>query len=241
MGLPSDPELLRFIAREEALAQTLRAFPGLSEAQLRDVLERAATALTAASARVPKQGSLLDQVRERRDGSGASPAKPSSARGAGAASTSRAAPPEAAPAPAAATTGEVPTRVRVYSDGAARGNPGPAGAGAVIMDPAGRILVRLGKFLGTQTNNHAEYMGLIIGLERARELGATHVDVFADSELMIRQLGGRYQVKSATLKPLFERARKLLAGFEKTTLTHVLRAQNAAADEMSNRAIDERM
>jgi len=111
----------------------------------------------------------------------------------------------------------------------------------VITDPEGKVLARLGKFLGAQTNNHAEYMGLIIGLERARELGVAQVDVFADSELMIRQLSGRYQVKSPTLKPLYDRARMLLGGFSRHTLTHVLRAQNAAADEMSNRAIDERM
>src|SRR5688572_2208835 len=88
-------------------------------------------------------------------------------------------------------------RVRVYSDGAARGNPGPSGAGAVLVEPSGQVVDRLGKFLGVQTNNYAEYMGLLLGLKRARELGVKEVEVFADSELMIRQLGGRYQVKSA--------------------------------------------
>ena len=160
------------------------------------------------------------------------------ATGAAAASVSgppRAAAPPAAPKPVSGL------RVRVYSDGAARGNPGPAGAGAVILDGEGRELARLGKYLGAQTNNYAEYMGLLIGLKRARELGASHVDVYADSELMIRQLGGRYQVKSPTLRPLFEQARALLGDFARHTLTHVPRAQNAAADEMSNRAIDERL
>jgi ribonuclease HI len=131
--------------------------------------------------------------------------------------------------------------LRVYSDGAARGNPGPAGAGAVLLDAQGRVVERLGKYLGVQTNNHAEYMGLLLGLERARALGATEVEVFADSELMIRQLGGRYAVKSPTLKPLFERARALLRDFSRVKLNHVPRAMNAAADEMSNRAIDERL
>jgi ribonuclease HI len=95
--------------------------------------------------------------------------------------------------------------------------------------------------LGKQTNNHAEYMGLILGLEAARERGATEVDVFADSQLLIRQLEGKYQVKSATLRPLFEEARGLLGGFARVTLTHIPREENSAADEMSNRAIDERL
>ncbi|MCP3104885.1 ribonuclease HI family protein [Myxococcus sp. K15C18031901] len=136
---------------------------------------------------------------------------------------------------------EPASRLRVYSDGAARGNPGPAGAGAVLIDPAGHVVARLGRFLGTQTNNYAEYMGLLLGLKHARTLGAREVDVFADSELLIRQLGGRYQVKSPTLKPLFDEARRLLEGFTRVKLHHVPRARNAEADEMSNRAIDERM
>ena len=149
-------------------------------------------------------------------------------------------PPSAAPeAPAAATAATA--RMRVYSDGAARGNPGPAGAGAVLTDPEGKVLARVGKFLGRQTNNYAEYMGLIIGLKHARELGAREVEVHADSELMIRQLGGRYQVKSATLKPLYDEAVRLLKGFAKVRLVHVPREQNRDADGMSNRAIDERL
>lgn len=132
-------------------------------------------------------------------------------------------------------------RVRLYSDGAARGNPGPAGAGAVLVEPSGQVVDRLGKFLGTQTNNYAEYMGLLLGLKRAQELGVREVEVFADSELMIRQLGGRYQVKSPSLRPLYEEALKLLNEFERVKLVHVPREMNRAADEMSNRAIDERM
>jgi len=132
-------------------------------------------------------------------------------------------------------------RVRVYSDGAARGNPGPSGAGAVLVEPSGQVVDRLGKYLGVQTNNYAEYMGLILGLKRARELGATEVEVFADSELMIRQLGGRYQVKSPSLRPLYEEALRLLNDFSRVKLVHVPREMNTAADEMSNRAIDERL
>jgi ribonuclease HI len=134
-----------------------------------------------------------------------------------------------------------PPRVRLYSDGVARGNPGPAGAGAVLVEPSGQVLDRIGKFLGTHTNNYAEYMGLLLGLKRAQELGVREVEVFADSELMIRQLGGRYQVKSPSLRPLYEEALKLLNDFERVKLVHVPREMNRAADEMSNRAIDERM
>lgn len=132
-------------------------------------------------------------------------------------------------------------RVRVYSDGAARGNPGLAGAGAVLVEPSGQVVDRLGKFLGRQTNNYAEYMGLLLGLRRAKELGVAEVELFADSELMLRQLGGRYQVKSPSLKPLYQEALRLLNDFERVKFVHVPREMNRAADEMSNRAIDERM
>lgn len=136
----------------------------------------------------------------------------------------------------------VPTpRLRLYSDGVARGNPGLAGAGAILVEPSGQVVDRLGKFLGTQTINFAEYTGLLLGLKRAQELGVREVEVFADSELMIRQLGGRYQVKSPSLRPLYEEALRLLNDFERVKLVHVPREMNRAADEMSNRAIDERM
>jgi ribonuclease HI len=131
--------------------------------------------------------------------------------------------------------------VRVFSDGAARGNPGPAGAGAVVLDSKGKVLARVGKFLGKQTNNVAEYQGLLIGLERAKELGAREVEVRADSLLLIRQLEGVYQVKNAALKALHAQAKALLRGFDRVELRHVPREENTLADEMSNRAIDERM
>ena len=132
-------------------------------------------------------------------------------------------------------------RLRVASDGAARGNPGPAGAGAVLFDGEGHVLERLGKFLGRQTNNVAEYQGLLLGLRRARELGAEELEVVADSELMIRQLSGAYQVRAPALRELHTEALTLLKAFRKVKLVHVPRAQNGEADEMSNRAIDERM
>ena len=161
-----------------------------------------------------------------------------------AASRLAALPPEPSPPPRAeprGPTARVPANLRLFSDGAARGNPGPAGAGAVLMDAEGRVVARLGRFLGIQTNNYAEYMGLLLGLKHARSLGVKELEVLADSELLIRQLQGRYQVKSPTLRPLYEEATALLAQFPRVKLTHVPREKNKAADEMSNRAIDERM
>jgi ribonuclease HI len=132
-------------------------------------------------------------------------------------------------------------RVVVWSDGAARGNPGPAGAGAVLTDPSGRVLERHGRFLGHQTNNYAEYRGLLLGLEAARQLGAREVEVRADSELLVRQLEGKYRVRNPGLKPLHEEAVRLLNSFDRYQVKHVPREENALADEMSNRAIDEEM
>lgn len=132
-------------------------------------------------------------------------------------------------------------RVKIYSDGAARGNPGPAGAGAVIVAADGTPIAHLGRFLGEATNNYAEYHGLLLGLNRARELGVSEVQVYADSQLVIRQLGGQYRVRNEGLRPLFDEALRLLRGFRKFELHHIPREQNAAADEMSNRAIDEKM
>ncbi|HXX31371.1 MAG TPA: ribonuclease HI family protein [Myxococcaceae bacterium] len=131
--------------------------------------------------------------------------------------------------------------LRVFSDGAARGNPGPAGAGAVLALPSGEVVERLGLYLGRQTNNHAEYMGAILGLKRARALGADEVELVTDSQLLIRQLAGQYRVRSPTLRPLYEEAHALLEAFQRHLLTHVPREENREADVMSNRAIDERL
>ncbi len=131
--------------------------------------------------------------------------------------------------------------VRVFSDGAARGNPGPAGAGAVLVDASGKVLARLGRYLGRQTNNVAEYQGLLLGLQHARDLGYRAVEVRADSQLLIRQLKGEYAVRHAGLKPLHAEALRLLRAFDEVDLKHVPREENALADEMSNRAIDEEM
>jgi ribonuclease HI len=134
-----------------------------------------------------------------------------------------------------------PLRTRLFTDGAARGNPGPAGAGAVIISPDGHIVAKVGKFLGDSTNNVAEYMGLILGLKRAKAMGIKELDVLADSELMVKQLSGEYAVKAEHLKPLHLEAEALLKGFADVTVRHIPREENAQADAMSNRAIDERL
>ena len=150
-----------------------------------------------------------------------------------------------APAAQASVNGQspaaAPRKLLLFSDGAARGNPGPSGAGAVLMLPDGKIVARLGKYLGIQTNNHAEYCAAILGLEAALRLGATEVEMIADSELLVKQVNGIYKVKNEHLKELWSRVRELMRRFDKATIRHVLRAYNKEADEMSNRAIDERM
>lgn len=132
-------------------------------------------------------------------------------------------------------------KLLLYSDGASRGNPGPAGAGAVLMKPDGTIVARIGKYLGRQTNNHAEYMALILGLRTALELGTTEIEMSADSELMVKQIKKIYRVKNERIKDLYDEATKLIARFQRASIRHVPREYNQEADEMSNRAIDERM
>ncbi len=128
----------------------------------------------------------------------------------------------------------------LFCDGGARGNPGPAGAGAVLLDPAGGQAAALSRYLGVATNNLAEYQGLIMGLEEALAQGARELRVFADSELMVRQLNGQYQVKSPHLKPLHQKARALLARFARVEVGHVRREENSAADRLANQAMDRR-
>jgi ribonuclease HI len=142
---------------------------------------------------------------------------------------------------AAAEAAEKAKRTRLYTDGAARGNPGPAGAGAVILNADGHIVAKIGKFLGDSTNNVAEYMGLILGLRRAKAMGIKELEVFSDSELLVKQLAGEYQVKADHLRPLHEEAKALLRGFSFIDVRHIPREENAQADAMSNRAIDERL
>jgi len=129
---------------------------------------------------------------------------------------------------------------RLNCDGASRGNPGPAGAGIVLHDPQGRLRVNTGRYLGETTNNVAEYQALLLGLAEARKIEVQKLRIFADSELMVKQLTGRYRVKSPHLIPLWREALKALNRFEAWDINHVPREENHLADAAANRAIDQK-
>ncbi len=127
----------------------------------------------------------------------------------------------------------------VACDGASRGNPGPAGAGAQLTDESGRVLAEVAEGLGETTNNVAEYTAVIRGLERAGELGASEVQVRSDSQLLVNQLIGRYRVKSPHLQPLHRRVRELASGFDAAEYVHVRREFNTEADRLANQGVDD--
>jgi ribonuclease HI len=128
--------------------------------------------------------------------------------------------------------------VVVQTDGAARGNPGPAGIGAVVLDGDGRVLAEVAEGIGVATNNVAEYRAAIAGLELAGRLGAQEVLLRADSKLLIEQLEGRYRVKNPTLVRLHGDARRLAKAFRRVRFEHVPRRKNAHADGLANRGVD---
>jgi ribonuclease HI len=132
-----------------------------------------------------------------------------------------------------------PGHLIVSCDGASRGNPGPAGIGAQITDEEGVVLGEIAKGLGETTNNVAEYTAVIRGLERAQELGAAEVLLRSDSQLLINQLTGRYQVKSPHLQPLHRRVRELAEGFDSIDYEHVRRERNTEADRLANQGVDD--
>jgi ribonuclease HI len=123
-------------------------------------------------------------------------------------------------------------------DGGARGNPGPAAIGVVITNSDGDVVDELAERIGVATNNVAEYKALLRGLDRARALGATEIEIVGDSELVVRQLQGRYRVKHPGMKPLYEQAIAALRGFDRWQIRNVPRAENARADELVNAALD---
>ncbi len=127
----------------------------------------------------------------------------------------------------------------VACDGAARGNPGPAGAGVQITDEPGVVLAEIAEPLGETTNNVAEYTAAIRGLERAEELGATHVLLRSDSQLLINQLNGSYRVRTPHLQPLHRRVTELAARFESIEYEHVRRELNTEADRLANEGVDD--
>ena len=124
-------------------------------------------------------------------------------------------------------------------DGGSRGNPGPAAYGVVIRDARGEIVAKLKKYIGQNTNNVAEYFGLIAALDYAETRGIRSLRVESDSELLVKQMRGQYKVRSADLRPLFERARKMAQSLESFRIDHVFREQNREADALVNQALDE--
>jgi len=127
----------------------------------------------------------------------------------------------------------------INTDGGSRGNPGHAGIGVVIKDEAGQLVYRYGGYIGTATNNIAEYRALVKALEEAHNLGATEVKIQMDSELIVKQMTGAYKIKEPTLQGLAQEVVRLLKNFSQYSFHHVRREYNAEADAMVNKAIDE--
>ncbi|MDA3936317.1 MAG: ribonuclease HI family protein [Actinomycetota bacterium] len=128
----------------------------------------------------------------------------------------------------------------LHSDGGARGNPGPAGAGFILTRPDGTAICRGGRYLGETTNNIAEYEALIWGLETAKARGVRTLSVFLDSELIVKQIAGTYRVKHPNLKPRYQRVVALMRGIDEVTVGHVRRENNKDADALANEAMDSR-
>jgi ribonuclease HI len=127
----------------------------------------------------------------------------------------------------------------LFADGGSRGNPGPAASGAVLLDSSGELIEEVGAYLGVATNNFAEWTALLLGLEAAAKRGIRRLRVRLDSELVVRQLLGEYRVKHAGLQPLHRRAQQLLRSFAEVDVRHVPRKQNALADRLVNRVLDQ--
>lgn len=129
-------------------------------------------------------------------------------------------------------------RLTVNVDGGARGNPGPAAVGAILRDSKGVVLEEIGERIGQATNNVAEYRALLLGIERASQLGATELELIGDSELIVRQVNGEYKVKDATLRELYGQVRTALQRFDRWSIRHVRRERNADADRLVNEVLD---
>jgi ribonuclease HI len=143
------------------------------------------------------------------------------------------------PEPPCAAAGTAPTRLRAHIDGGSRGNPGPAGIGVLFLTPAGEVVERLHRYIGHATNNTAEYRALLLALGRALELGCRELEVLSDSELLVRQLRGAYRVRHPEIRRLFAAAQEEIRKLDRFSVQHVPRAQNAEADALANRGIDE--
>ncbi|MDD3778419.1 MAG: ribonuclease HI family protein [Patescibacteria group bacterium] len=127
---------------------------------------------------------------------------------------------------------------KIFSDGGARGNPGPAGIGAIIYDAKGKVLAEIAEYLGKTTNNQAEYRALIAALNKAKNLKLKVVDCYLDSELVVKQLNRQYKVKNKELSPLFLEVYNISLSFKKITFNHIKREQNKEADRLANEAMD---
>jgi len=126
----------------------------------------------------------------------------------------------------------------IYTDGGARGNPGPAGIGAALKDVAGKVVATVSEYIGEATNNQAEYKAVIAALKKAKQLGAEELDFNLDSELVVKQLNYEYKVKDKDLAPLFVQIHNLRIGFRKVSFKHIPREMNEEADGLANKAMD---
>lgn len=129
-------------------------------------------------------------------------------------------------------------KLKIYTDGGARGNPGPAAIGAIAYDERGNIVFEVSETIGVSTNNQAEYRAVIAALNKARELGAAELDFFLDSELAVKQLKGEYKVKNADLAPLFLQIHNFVVGFRRVVFSYIPREKNKEADRLVNQALD---
>lgn len=129
-------------------------------------------------------------------------------------------------------------RLEIYIDGGARGNPGPAGVGVVVLDESGKRIKDVSKYIGEATNNIAEYSALLYGLEEALILRADEIKINLDSELVAKQITGEYRVKDPNIRPLFERALNMLKSFKNFEVNHIDRSKNKEADKLVNKAIN---
>ena len=129
-------------------------------------------------------------------------------------------------------------KLKIYTDGGARGNPGPAGIGAIAYNEEGEVVFEISEYLGETTNNQAEYRALLKAIERAKKIGAKEVDFYLDSELIVKQLNREYKVKNKDLQPLFVQIYNLSLSFKKIKFTHIRRERNKEADRLANQAMD---
>lgn len=129
-------------------------------------------------------------------------------------------------------------KVIIFTDGAARGNPGPAAIGVILKDEIGNAVARISRRLGTTTNNQAEYHAIIAALEKATSLGARQVLLKSDSELVVKQINGNYKIKNTVLRPLYQRVVQLVGSLKSFSISYIPREQNSEADALANRALD---